>query len=469
MRKVELNMKESEKYEVIKKLIETGGNKKRAAVKLGVSIRTVNRLINVYRDKGKSGFSHGNRGRSPANRFDDVIKEKIIDHYVSEYSDANIVHYSEIVSEELHISVSAETIRKWLLERHIISPKTHRSTRKGLRKYYREKLKEASSEKEKNRIKLKMETLDEKDAHPRRERSKYFGEMIQMDASVYEWIKSEKWYLHLAVDDASGTVVGAFFDHQETLRGYYEVFKDILLNYGIPYMFYTDRRTVFEYKRKTHVMDEDDTYTQFAYACHKLGVEIKTTSVAQAKGRIERLNSSFQSRLPVELRRADVRSIEEANIFLKSYLKKYNDRFALHLNTTKSVFEPQLSLYDIYNNLAVLSTRVIDHGHCISFRNKVYMPVNSNGHRLYLQEGMTVIMIETLDGRLLLNAFDNIYEVREVLKNRKKSEVFDLKEDDDEEEIPCTIKPRISPWRYDDFLGFLAKQKHRPEYTKDLC
>ncbi|MDO4197714.1 MAG: hypothetical protein Q4D13_01830 [Erysipelotrichaceae bacterium] len=97
------------------------------------------------------------------------------------------------------------------------------------------------------------------------------------------------------------------------------------------------------------------------------------------------------------------------------------------------------------------------------------MPVNSNGHRLYLQEGMTVIMIETLDGRLLLNAFDNIYEVREVLKNRKKSEVFDLKEDDDEEEIPCTIKPRISPWRYDDFLGFLAKQKHRPEYTKDLC
>ena len=37
-------------------------------------------------------------------------------------------------------------------------------------------------------------------------------------------------------------------------------------------------------------MDEDDTFTQFSYACKQLGIEIKTTSVAQAKGLLERIN-----------------------------------------------------------------------------------------------------------------------------------------------------------------------------------
>lgn len=75
------------------------------------------------------------------------------------------------------------------------------------------------------------------------------GKMIQMDASSLEWIKDQVWHLHLAVDDATGEVVGAYFDYQETLNGYYNVLYQILTNYGIPAMFYTDRRTVFEYKK----------------------------------------------------------------------------------------------------------------------------------------------------------------------------------------------------------------------------
>ena len=42
-------MKEKEKYEEIKRLVELGdnGNKKRVAVKLGCTVRTVNRLIHI--------------------------------------------------------------------------------------------------------------------------------------------------------------------------------------------------------------------------------------------------------------------------------------------------------------------------------------------------------------------------------------------------------------------------------------
>lgn len=72
------------------------------------------------------------------------------------------------------------------------------------------------------------------------------------------------------------------------------IFSQILNDYGISYLFYTDKRiytdkrTVFEYRRKNRPFDDEDIFIQFSYGCHQLGVEIKTTSVPQAKGRIER-------------------------------------------------------------------------------------------------------------------------------------------------------------------------------------
>lgn len=54
MKKVELKMKELNKYEVIKELVDHNGNKKHAALKLGLTIRQINRLIKIYKEKGKS-------------------------------------------------------------------------------------------------------------------------------------------------------------------------------------------------------------------------------------------------------------------------------------------------------------------------------------------------------------------------------------------------------------------------------
>lgn len=69
MRKVELNMKEETKYRTIKKLIETGGNKKRASIKLDCSIRHINRMIEGYKSKGKEYFLHGNRRKNTVPRL----------------------------------------------------------------------------------------------------------------------------------------------------------------------------------------------------------------------------------------------------------------------------------------------------------------------------------------------------------------------------------------------------------------
>ena len=84
MRKVELTLKEEKKYEVIKKLVETNGNKQRAKVKLGLkSTRQINRLIAGYKEFGKEFFVHGNRGRKPKHTLTDEFKDEIETLYTS--------------------------------------------------------------------------------------------------------------------------------------------------------------------------------------------------------------------------------------------------------------------------------------------------------------------------------------------------------------------------------------------------
>lgn len=91
--------------------------------------------------------------------------------------------------------------------------------------------------------------LDRSQAHPRRPRCAYFGELIQMDASPHLWFGDRITHLHLAIDDATGKIVGAFFDKQETLNAYYHVTFQILTAYGIPARFFTGKRYVFEHKK----------------------------------------------------------------------------------------------------------------------------------------------------------------------------------------------------------------------------
>ena len=78
MRKVELRMNEQRKYEEIKNLVNYGENKKRVALELGISVRQVDRLIIIYKEKGKSGFIHGNRGQCPTKTLDKSFSENTL-------------------------------------------------------------------------------------------------------------------------------------------------------------------------------------------------------------------------------------------------------------------------------------------------------------------------------------------------------------------------------------------------------
>ena len=74
-------MKEQQKYVIIKKLVETNGNKNTASLKLNCTKRHINRLIKGYESEGKDFFLHGNRGRTPSHALSDNAKDNIRDLY----------------------------------------------------------------------------------------------------------------------------------------------------------------------------------------------------------------------------------------------------------------------------------------------------------------------------------------------------------------------------------------------------
>lgn len=426
-------MNENNKYITIKKLSEDNGNKKRAATKLKCSIRNINRLLVGYKKHGKSYFVHGNRSKTPAITIDSNIKKEIVDLYTNKYYDSNFTHYTELLESIENINVSDGTVRNILMKEGILSPKARKITKRNKINELNMKKNIVSTQKERDR--LENEIINIVDAHPRRPRCAYAGEMIQMDASVHLWFGNKKTQLHLAVDDSTGSIVGAYFDNQETLNGYYNVLYQILNNHGIPYMFYTDRRTVFEYKHKNSVSIANDTFTQFSYACSQLGIDIKTTSIPQAKGRIERMFQTLQSRLVLELRLTGVITIEQANAFLVNYIKKYNAQFALRINSNKSVFEKQPTKEKINLTLAV-----------------------------YFHKGTSCMVIKSFIGKLYATAYDKVYALEEIPTHEVTSKYFDYKLQTKEPK-KVNIPTMKHPWRQESYKKFLVKQTHLLDMT----
>ena len=454
MRKVELSLKEKEKYEIIKKLVETNGNKERARIKLKLkSIRQVNRLIAGYKEFGKEFFVHGNRGRKPKHALTDAFKDEIEVLYTSKYFDCTYTQFTEYLAERENISLSVPEVGQILRERYILSPRARRITKKNMKKKLQIQKEKSKSKKEIAKLQSAIVAIE--DAHPRQPRCIYFGEEIQTDACIHLWFGNTKTALHAAIDDSTGYVVAAYFDNQETLNGYYNIYYQILTKYGIPYLFKTDKRTVFEYNKKGTTSDEDNTFTQFAYACSQLGTAIQTSSTPEFKPRIERLFESFQLRLIPELRLANITTIEEANAFLPSFLDKYNSKFALCIDNTKSVFEKQPSLQKINLTLAILARRTIDTGHSICFKKKYYRPVNSFGTPIYFGKGTKCMVIKAFDNSLFVTIEDSIFALEEIPEVQAKSLNFDEIQPQETKKIYI---PRMThPFKRQSFEKFLEK------------
>ena len=466
MRKVELRMNEQLKYEIIKELVDHNGNKNRASEKLGLSRRQIDRLIIKYKEKGKSAFVHGNRSKKPVSTLDKSISEDIILLYKSKYQDCNFKHFYEWLIEKENFKVSYKFVYNILTKEGILSPKARRKTKRDYtkKKLLQEKrINEAMSEEQIETIVSHEIALE--DSHPRLEKPKYFGEIIEQDGSIHNWFGEIKTCLHLAIDKATSTIVGAYFDKQETLNGYYHVFYQILINYGIPYKFFTDNRTVFNYMslNPDKRTSDKDVLTQYGYACKQLGVELETSSVSQAKGLIERTNGTFQGRLANELKLHGITTIEEANKYLlEVFVPDFNRRFAMDYKKFKSVFELSPSLEKINYTLAVLTPRKIDNGNSIKYYGKYYQPYLNDELKCFMPK-TDCLVIKAFNGDLLVTIDEQVLELKELSRNKSFSKEFD--EVVEVKEKKKYIPPMSHPWKLASFKKQLQKSHYQHQYA----
>ena len=466
MRKVELRMNEQKKYEVIKELVDHNGNKNRAAITLGISRRQIDRLIIKYKERGKEGFVHGNRDRKPATTLNKSLSEDIILLYKSKYQDWNFSHFKDFLEKNESIKVSYDYIYTTLTKEGILSPKARRKTR---RDYAKKKL----LEEKKINLAMSEEQIDTiisheialEDSHPRGEKPKYFGEVIEMDGSIHLWFGDRKVCLHLAIDKATSTIVGAWFDYQETLNGYYHIFYQILTKYGIPYKFLTDNRTVFNYMllNPDKRVSDKDVLTQFGYACKQLGIDLETTSVSQAKGLIERTNGTFQGRLVNELKLNGITTIEEANKYLTEvFVPEFNNKFAMDYKKFSDVFIESPSEEKINYTLAVLTPRKIDNGNSIKYKNKYYQPYIDGEIKCFMPKTKCLV-INAYNGDLLVTIDEKVYELKELSRNERFSKEFDEVPEIKEKEK--YIPPMTHPWKYESFKKQMQKAHYQHRYA----
>ena len=321
---------------------------KQVAVALGLSERRVKQIKKEVKENGVKSIQHGNRGRKPKNTIPDETKKKILELRSSyEYEISNFKHFQELLKERENIDISYSALYNILRNAGIKSPKKHRKVM----------------------------------LHHRRKRKECEGMMLQADGTPFDWFGAgEKYSLHGFIDDATGKITGLYMCKNECLLGYLEVLRQTLENFGIPVSLYPDKYSVFFPPKKVddHITIEEQLsgrekgITQFGRIVEELGINMFPASSPQAKGRIERLWETLQSRLVTEFRINKIKTIDEANKFLVEYIKQYNSKFAIQASKSKSQFLKLPKRYNLDELLCVRFERTIDNAGVFSLNNSKF-------------------------------------------------------------------------------------------------
>ena len=425
---------DEKKLEVMKMVVDGEKSISWAAAKLKRSEKTIRRYRKELLENPNADLVHKNRGRKPANKTD---HELIWHLYCTRYYGLNITYFCEKLEENESIKISEGLVRLIFKEHDEFSVKAWHRTKNELRKRLRE-LKKLTKQQKEVLVQLEAEPYV-RTTHPIQPRSKYFGEELQMDASIHLWFGTKKCALHTAIDDATGLIVGAWFDYQETRNGYYQITKQFLTKYGLPLLIKTDKRTVFEYKKKNDKDMAEDTMTQYQHVCQTLGIELQCSSSPQFKPRVERSYGTLQGRLPFELKEAGVTTIEEANAFLKKYIQKFNEQFAIRKGI-KSVWV-KVTKDQIDSALVTIAKRTVDCGNGIRLNNKYYGTFDSYGNQIFIKPKTKVSVITMMNGAVYAMHDDKLLAMDIIPERQKISDMMDF-----DMEKPAVRKKYIPPY-----------------------
>lgn len=383
-----LSAKESRRVFVIEQAVKGNISNRQAAEVLGLSRRQVIRLKGRMKAEGVVGLAHKNRGRAPKHAVPKETKEKVVSLAKGPLCNASCQQTAELLQEFYGITLSAKTVGRILKEAGIPLAHSHRAPKR-----------------QRSRERLPQEGL-----------------LTQLDASPFAWLEDRGplLTLHGAIDDATGKIQGLYFALNECLEGYFQVLLQVVQNFGVPKSIYSDRHTIFFSPKKEKLSIEEELagqsvpLTQFGRALSELGINHIPARSPQAKGRIERLWGTLQSRLVIELRLAGISTLEEANAFLPGFIKRFNQRFAVTPANPEAAYGPCPPSDMLEQILSWRQERKASRGSSISYLGHTYQLVDSNGRVVPLRPGAAVEVLTHLDGSLSALYGGNRYLLRQL-------------------------------------------------------
>lgn len=302
---VTMSDKELNRVNVIQAVVEKRMRRRDAAVRLKLTERQVQRLVNRFRDAGATGLVSLRRGGSGNHRLPESLKLRTLALLHENYSDFGPTLAAEKLRERHDITVSVETLRKWMIADGLWLPYSRRKPRVYQPRYRRD----------------------------------CFGELIQIDGSHHDWFegRADKCCLLVYIDDATGRLLHLRFGETESAFDYMAATRQYINKHGKPVAFYSDKHAIFRVSQPEH---RNTGTTQFGRVLRELGIELICANSSQAKGRVERANQTLQDRLIKEMRLAGISSIEEANGWLETFIADFNRRFARVPRYPKNLHRP---------------------------------------------------------------------------------------------------------------------------------
>ncbi len=366
--------KELRRLHVIQKVLEGVVRQVEAAEILSLSSRQIRRIVRRIRREGEKGIIHKSRGR-PNRRISPKVKDKVIQLYRKQYPDFGPTLASEKLLERDRITISDETLRRWLLE---------------------------SGDWKKSRKSRGHRQWRQRKDHP--------GEMIQMDGSHHDWFegRTAQRVLMGYIDDATNRAYARFYEYEGTLPAM-DSFKRYVRKYGLPLRVYLDKHTTYKSTAKPSIQDQlnnVEPLSQFERALKELGVEVVHAHSPQAKGRIERLFRTFQDRLVKEMRLKGIQTLDEANKFLEKYLPLYNRRFCVS-PAGEDLHRPLAKGMDLNKILCIKTERTLRNDFTISHNSKLYQIENA-------LSASKVIVEERIDESMLITYRDQPLRFKEL-------------------------------------------------------
>jgi len=362
--KVVMSGKELRRVHVIRQALEKQITQAQAGELLALTDRQIRRLIRRVKQEGDQGLVHRGRGKPSNRRIPETKKVKVLNLYEERYGDFGPTLAAEKLAERDGITLSAETLRGWLLA-------------KGVKHFRRRK----------------------RPHRAWRARKAHVGELVQLDGSQHAWFEERgpRCVLMASIDDASSRVFARFYDYEGTIPAM-DSFQRYVQRYGLPLALYADKHTTYQSPAEPTVEEQlagVEPASQFGRALRELGVELIAAHSPQAKGRVERLFQTLQDRLIKELRLAGIATVEDANRFLKYYLPVYNRRFAVAPAQSADLHRPAPPARELDGSLCLKTTRCLRKDFTIAYAGQLYQIHDTIRARHVLVE-------QRLDGTLRL-------------------------------------------------------------------